>query len=114
MKNLTALIAAFIVTGIIGVALFGIGFSAMVNKNTVPLANSPSGNNTNTVQVSNQVQVQQMESQLTQFQDRLNQAIDQLNTQNTQIQQYQQLLQALVERGVIIVRSDGSVLIPSR
>jgi TolA-binding protein len=113
MKNLTALIAAFIVTGIIGIALFGIGFNAMANKNTVPLANSPTGSNT-TVQVSNQVQVQQLESRLTQYQDRLNQAIDQLNAQNTQIQQYQQLLQALVARGVIVVRSDGSVLVPGR
>jgi TolA-binding protein len=112
MKNLTALIAAFIVTGIIGIALFGIGFSALVNTNTVPLSSTPSGNTT--VQVSNQVQVQQLENRLVQYQDRLNQAVEQLNTQNTQIQQYQQLLQALVARGVIVIREDGSVLIPGR
>jgi Tfp pilus assembly protein FimV len=112
MKNLTALITAFIVTALIGIILFGIGFNAMINKNTAPIVDTPPANNT--VQVSNQVQVKQLENSITQYQSQLNQAIEQLNAQNAQIQQYQSLLQALVARGVIAIQQDGTITIPRR
>ena len=46
MKRLPALIAAFIITGILGFAMFTIGANAMTNKNTVPTLNQPGGSST--------------------------------------------------------------------
>ena len=124
MKNFNALITAFFMTGLIGIVLFGVGFNALINKNTVPTLNSPASSaasssgsntaNTSTSQSSDQAQIQQLQNTVTQYQNQLNQAVQEINAQNAQLAQYQQLIQELVNRGVIIVRQDGTILIPRR
>jgi peptidoglycan hydrolase CwlO-like protein len=120
MKTFSALIAATFITGIIGLAMFGVGSAAVLNKNTVPVKNSPtsaSSGTGNTAQVSSQVQqlqgrIQQYQSRDQQYQKQINQLIQQVNQDNSQVQAYQNLLVELQRRGVIIVRNDGTILIP--
>jgi peptidoglycan hydrolase CwlO-like protein len=133
MKHFSALIAAFIITGFIGFGMFSVGANALSNKNTVPLLNSPaqaagsSQSNTSATQSSTTAdQIQQMQDLINQYQQRdqqaqaeLKQASQQINQDQQQIQQYQQqiqqfqqLLMALQNRGVIIIRQDGTILIP--
>ena len=127
MKNFNAIITAFFMTGLIGIVLFGFGFNALINKNTVPTLDSPASNtltntasstgntaNTSTSQTSNQAQIQQLQNTVTQYQDQLNQAVQEINAQNAQLTQYQQLIQELINRGIIVVRQNGTILIPRR
>jgi len=124
MKNFNAIITAFFMTGLIGIVLFGFGFNALINKNTVPTLNSPAANtltnttsksgNTSASQTSNQAQIQQLQNTVTQYQDQLNQAVQEINAQNAQLAQYQKLIQALANSGVIVIRQDGTILIPRR
>lgn len=122
MKSFSALIAAFIMTGIIGFAMFSIGANALTNKNTIPVTNSPASASVsaNSTQGSSQDQLQQMQNLVNQYQSRdqqyqqqLNQLVQQVNQENTQIQAYQQLLFELQQRGVIIIQRNGTILIPS-
>jgi uncharacterized protein YycO len=122
MKRLPALIAAFIITGILGFAMFTIGANAMTNKNTVPTLNQPGGSSTastSSAQDTNQAQLQQYQSLISQYQardkqyqDRVNTLVQQVNQENSTIQQYQQLLMELQRRGVIFITRDGQILIP--
>jgi peptidoglycan hydrolase CwlO-like protein len=120
MKKLSALIAAFIMTGVIGFAMFSIGANALANKNTLPITNTPtSASAAGSTQAATQPQIQQMQQVINQYQSRdqqyqqqVNQLIQQVNQDNAQVQAYQQLLMELQQRGVIIIRSDGTILIP--
>jgi peptidoglycan hydrolase CwlO-like protein len=124
MKRLPALIAAFIITGILGFAMFTIGANAMTNKNTVPTLNQPGGSSTtststNSAQNTSQAQLQQYQSLISQYQARdkqyqgqVNTLIQQVNQANSTIQEYQQLLMELQRRGVIFITQDGQILIP--
>lgn len=122
MKTFSALIAAFFITAIIGIAMFGIGSNAILNPNTMPVKNSQTSsvNSAGTgTQTSTQSQVQQLQERINQYQSRdqqyqaqLNQLIQQVNQDNNQIQAYQSLLQELQRRGVIFIRRDGTILIP--
>lgn len=122
MKRLPALIAAFIITGILGFAMFTIGANAMSNKNTVPTLNQPGGSSTATTssaQNTSQAQLQQYQNLISQYQardkqyqDQINTLVQQVNQANTSVQQYQQLLMELQRRGVIFITRDGQILIP--
>jgi septal ring factor EnvC (AmiA/AmiB activator) len=142
MKQFTAIIAALLITGVIGSAMFIVGGSALANKNTAPMLNSLSQANTTNVSTSSsdptQAQVQsqsqadaqnlanaqneinQLQTSLTQYQDRLNQAIQQINTDNTQLAQYQaefqqvqNLLTQMQQMGLITIDSNGQIFIGS-
>lgn len=122
MKRLPAIIAALIVTGILGFAMFTIGANAMTNKNTVPTLNQPANSSTastGSAQDTNRAQVQQYQSLISQYQardkqyrDQVNTLVQQVNQENSTIQQYQQLLMELQRRGVIFITQDGQILIP--
>lgn len=122
MKKLSALIAAFVMTGVIGFAMFTIGANALTNKNTLPITNTPtsaSASSTGSTQGATQAQIQQMQQVINQYQTRdqqyqqqLNELMQQVNQDNAQVQAYQQLLFELQQRGVIIIRNDGTILIP--
>lgn len=123
MKQFSALIAAFLITGAIGFAMFSVGSSALLNKNTVPTLNSPTAqaSTTSSQTTTGQSQVQQMQNLIAQYQQRdqqyqtqLNQVETQLNQADNQIQQYQSLLKALQSQGVILIGPDGRILIPGR
>jgi len=134
MKQFTAIIAALLITGVIGSAMFIVGSSALANKNTAPMLNSLSQASTTNVSTSSsdpvqaqadaqnlanaQNEINQLQTSLTQYQDRLNQAIQQINTDNTQLTQYQaqfQQVQALLSQmqslGLITINSSGQIFI---
>ena len=124
MKHATALIAAFLITIVVGMGMFVIGGNAALNKDgSAPLdspqqANSQQANSASPAVDNNQARIDQLQNLVTQYQQREQQYQDELNTAqqqldqtNTTIGQYQQLFQALIQRGVIQVDQSGRVLI---
>jgi signal transduction histidine kinase len=116
MKHISALFAALIITAVIGLGIVVVGVSALTNTNTVALQNSPNtnltGNNiTNAVSnsdgssVSASSEVQQLQQQVSDLQSQLDQA-------GQAIQQYQSLLLALQQRGVIVIDRSGNIYLP--
>ncbi len=127
-KTIPALLAAFMITICIGAGVLLVGGNALLNANGVQISNVPTPANAQRVSVSVQnvtsdqfAQVQQLQSQIAQYQQReqqyqseLSQAADRINSANAQIQQYQALLLALQQRGIITVGSDGRVYLNER
>lgn len=116
MKHISAILTAAIITTIIGLGILVVGVSALTNTNTVALQNSPNaslpGNNiTNTSSNnamssgSSSVDVQQLQQQVSDLQAQLDQA-------SQIIQQYQSLLVALQQRGVITIDRSGNIYLP--
>ncbi len=125
MKIFPAIIAAFLITAMVGIAMLVVGGNALFNQNTVPVTNSPqvvsgAGVSGQAVQpAADQQSVQQMQNLIQQYQQRekqyqseLNTAAQRLNQANQQVQSYQQLIDALQQRGIIRITSDGQVMIP--
>jgi vacuolar-type H+-ATPase subunit I/STV1 len=133
MKTLPAIIAALAITVVIGVAMIAIGANALLNPNTVPVANAAAGGSVTTVSLTaDQQQVEQMQSLIQQYRDRekqyqaqLQQATQRLQQANQQLQQanqaiqqdgqqvqvYQQILIDLQQRGVITITNDGQIIL---
>lgn len=126
-KSFVAALLALVMTTCIGAAIFAIGGAALLDKNGEPPADSPARGASNvhldTAQQTDQVaqlqglisqyqdrekQYQQREQQL---QEQLSQASSQLQADQQTIQQAKILLQALQERGVIRIASDGRIFI---
>ncbi len=118
MKRIQALIAAFIVTSLVGFGMLAIGVNAAFNSNSVPVSDSP---NSPAPAVSADVQPQsaqqyqaridQLNSLIAQYQSREQQYQSQLNQAETQVQQLQAVLQELQRRGIIRIQSDGTILL---
>jgi chromosome segregation ATPase len=124
-KPIIATLIALFMTACVGAAIFTIGGSALLNKNSSPAANSPaSATVANTSAISQSDQVAQLQGLISQYQaheqqyqqreqqlqDQLSQANAQIQTDQQTLQQAQMLLQALQERGVIRI-SDGRIFI---
>ncbi len=121
-KSIVAALAALVITACVGLGIFAVGGAALLNKKTSPVMDSPA----QVTNVSQQTdQVTQLQSLVAQYQDREKQyqqreqdLQDQLTAMSTQLQQSQQsvdqarmILQALQQRGVISISSDGRVFI---
>ena len=113
MKKLSALLAALVITGVIGLGILVIGVSALANRNTVALQDAPNASlassNIGNTTVSSDLsasEVQQLRQQVSDTQAQLDQA-------NLTIQQYQALLLALQQRGVITIGEDGRIYVPN-
>ena len=106
-KHLSALLTAVFITAVIGFGIFVIGVNALANHNTVPIQNTP-GSSTSVSSSSNtaadpaSTNVQQLQQEVTTLQSQLNQA-------SQVIQQYQGLIQALQQRGVITIDQNGNI-----
>jgi peptidoglycan hydrolase CwlO-like protein len=123
MKQASALLGALLITGIIGAAMVLVGANVFLNKNNLPVSNSPSGAAADVTTVSSGVSqdpptidqlqnlVSQYQSREQQYQAQLNQAQQEIQQASSQIQQYQALIQALQQRGVISIGEDGTVYI---
>lgn len=124
-KQIPVILAALTITFILAFGMFGIGSSAVTNKNGVAVSNSPTTASSNPAQAS-QSQVDQLQSLVTQYQQRdqqyqqrekqlqselsdLQNQLDQANSLNAQ---YQRLVQALIDRGVIRVDQSGRIFLP--
>lgn len=112
MKHLSALLTALLITVAIGFGIFVIGVNALTNKNTVPLQSTPnngaaiaSNGSTSADPAASTTNVQQLQQEVTTLQSQLNQA-------SQVIQQYQSLLQALQQRGVITIDQNGNIFLP--
>ncbi len=110
-KHLSAILAALAITAIIGFGIFTIGVNALTNKNTVPLQSTPgsatasTSNSTSANSAGASTNVQQLQQEVSSLQSQLNQATQVL-------QQYQSLIQALQQRGVIVVDQNGNIYVP--
>src|SRR5512142_2393805 len=116
-KKLAALMAAFLSTICVGVAILAVGGAALFNPNGTAAAQSPAQAATAAAS-GNQAQVQQLQALISQYQAREQQLQQQLQNANGQVQQAQQqmqevrsLLLALQQRGLITITGDGQILI---
>jgi predicted Rossmann fold nucleotide-binding protein DprA/Smf involved in DNA uptake len=114
MKHASAITTALIISVVVGLGIVVIGVSAFTNHNTVPLQNSPSSglisNNSSNINSTQNTavdpsQAQQLQQEVTTLQSQLQQA-------SQTIQQYQNLLLVLQQRGVIRIGDDGNIYIP--
>lgn len=114
MKHVSAIITALLITTAIGLGIMVIGVSAINNPNSVPLQNSPSTSTGSTLTdasagqnnsaASTPTQVQQLQQQVSNLQLQLNQA-------GAEIQQYQSLILALQQRGIIAIDRNGNIFL---
>jgi peptidoglycan hydrolase CwlO-like protein len=115
-KTIPALIAAVLVTVVLGTGMFLIG------QNALGISTAKAAATTNTVSTGTVAQYEQLVAQYqtreTQYQAQIAQATNQINTANQQltadsqqIQQYQSLLSQLQNNGLITVANDGTVTI---
>lgn len=114
-KTFPALVAMIVMTVFLGLATLAFGLNALFNQNISPVqaAAQPAPQTTSdqaTLQ-DLQAQIAQYQARETQYQNELQQAADQLNQANQQNQQYQQLIGALQNAGLIQITQDGRVFI---
>lgn len=114
-RILPALLAGLSMTVFIGLCILAFGLNALFSSNITKAqaANQPELV-TETDQVSNQelqAVIAQYQERETQYQKELTQAADQINEVNQQNLQYQQLIRALQNAGVIQITQDGQVLL---
>jgi hypothetical protein len=127
MKRLYALIAAAVITGLVGLGMLAVGVNAALNPNTVAASNAPGdtpGDPATTVSAESpdaQAQIKQLQNLIAQYQDRekqyqarLSDAATQLDQASQTLQSYQQVMTQLQQLGMIRVGSDGSITIRRR
>jgi TolA-binding protein len=137
-RQIRAILAAFVLTGVIAFAMLALGVSALASAKNGEVANIAASPQASPLAVQpaafdpsvlDQLQnlIAQYQLRETQYQSELEQAARQLDQANLQLQQnqtqtqqvqaqtqqYQTLIQALVNAGVIQITADGSVVIPS-
>ena len=119
-KRWPAFLAAFLMTAVIALAILTLGANALLNKSAIPVqAASLSDQAASGVQVTvdqssiDQLQslVEQYKARELQYQSELQQAADQLDQTNAELQQYQGLVNALQESGIIQISQDGRVFL---
>ena len=116
MKQIQALVAAVIITGLVGLGMLAVGVNALLNPNTVAAGDAP-GSALTSVSASSpdaSAQIKQLQDLVAQYQDREKQVQAQLNQADAQLQQVQQLLMEMQRRGLIRINGDGSVQLPRR
>lgn len=127
-KQLPALLAALVMTGIITLIMVVTSADALFNNNTVDVANSTSAASNAaavSIAVADQAKIQQLQDRINEYAQR-EQQYQQLEQQSQQtiqnnqqqvqqaaqqIQQIRQLLSALQDRGLIVIQQDGSIQI---
>jgi septal ring factor EnvC (AmiA/AmiB activator) len=124
-KQISAILAALFITGFIALCITVVGANALVNKNSVPVSNSPQAtvvaSSANDPSAATQTQIQQLEDRINQYQQReqqyqqeLQTAQQQLQDANSQLAQFQQLLQVMQQRGLILINQNGQIFLPGR
>lgn len=119
-KQYTALLAAFAITICMGAGMLLVSGSALINKNGIPVADSPAAATaTAEAKTAEQAQIQQLQSMVAEYQTRevkyqseLSTAGQQLQQATDQLRQYQVLLTALQSRGIITIDASGRVSLP--
>lgn len=117
MKRIQAVIAAVMITGLVGLGMLAIGVNAALNPNTVAVSNAPGDPPAPAVAATSsqtQTQINHLQDLIAQYQNREKQYQAELNQADTQLQQYQALLAELQRRGLIRINSDGSIQLRQR
>jgi peptidoglycan hydrolase CwlO-like protein len=128
MKRLQGLVAATLITLVVGFGMVAVGVNAASNTDSVPVSNSPvqaslasASTAPDPAQAQVQAQINQLQDLIKQYQSReqqyqaeLSKLSQQLSDANTQVNQLQQVLMALQERGVIQITRDGRIFIAGR
>ena len=116
MRQVAAIIAAFMMSALVGLAMLGVGVNARLNRNVVQTVDAPASSN---VSLAPQGQLEQMQNLISQYQARdqeyqsqLNTVMQQLNQRNSQVQQFTRLLLELQNHGLIFIQPDGTILLP--
>jgi hypothetical protein len=128
-KQVKAILAAMLITGVVAIFMAVIGVNAMTNRNGTVVSNLPPSAAVVTStdlsslpadqQISQlQAQVDQLQADITQYQSREQQYQSALDSDNQQLQQYsseiqmiQQLLAYLQNKGLIQITSQGQILV---
>ena len=110
-KQIPALIAAFLVTGFIALAMVVTSANALMNKNGTVASNDPSAVSSASTTNINQAQIDQLQARINEYQQREAQYQQLLQQDQQQIQQFRQFLFAMQQAGLIQLRSDGTVVI---
>lgn len=124
-KQFIALTAAILISLVVGTAMFAIGGAALFNRNGITASDGSGASKLANVSTSQDAQIQQLQALIEQYQAREQQyqqreqqyqsmladANGQVTQFQQQIQQVQMLLQALQQRGIITVTSDGRIFI---
>lgn len=114
-KSIPALLAAALITLVLGGGMFLVGQDAQAASAASQVAVSADSQYAATIQVL-QAQVAQYQAMEQQYQQQLTQAAERINTANQQIEQanlqlaqYQTLLTQLQDSGLIVINSDGTI-----
>ncbi len=121
-KQLVALLVAFGLTGIVGLAMLVVGVNAAANTNGVAVSNSPAqasvANSSGTSASSKDAQIAQLQNLVAQYQAReqqyqtaLQNDQQQINQAQQQMQSVQQLLNFLQQRGIIYIDGQGNITV---
>ena len=125
-KQFIAILSALLMTACVGGSMLAIGGVALFNPNGTTAVNSQaqaaqvvvtSGSQQPQIQqlqaliAQYQAREQQYQARESQYQQQLDQANSQVQQAQQQMQQIQALLNALQERGLITVTSDGRIFI---
>jgi hypothetical protein len=119
-KQLLAFLAAILITGTIALSMFVVGTNALANQNGTTASNSAASVTTPgpASSSSDQAQIAQLQSLVTQYQAREQQYQTALNNDNaqlaqatSQIQMIQQLLAYLQQHGLIQIDSQGQIFV---
>jgi uncharacterized protein YpmS len=120
-KQIVALLAAMLITGLIAMSMVVIGANAMTNQKGTAASNSPAAAGSTTTSSDQAQQIALLQAQVAQYQAREQQYQAALSSDNTQLtqaaseqQMIQQLLAYLQSHGLISIDSQGQITVNGR
>jgi len=114
VKRLQALIAAAIITAMVGLGMLAIGVNAALNPRPVAASGATGLSSAANTGDSAQAQIANLQNTITQYQNQEKQYQAQLDQAQAQIQEYQSVLMQLQRLGVIRINSDGTIQLGRR
>jgi len=109
-RSVSALIAAILVTVLLGVGMYLMGNDALVAADVVSASTQVAVDHQKALE-EYQVREKQCTSQIATAAKRLSAANQKIEQANQQIQQYQMVLNQLQEQGLVTIAQDGTVTI---
>jgi len=120
-KQIVALLAAMLITGLIAMSMVVIGANAMTNQKGTAASNSPAAAGSTTTSSDQAQQIALLQARVAQYQAREQQYQAALSSDNTQLtqaasemQMIQQLLAYLQSNGLISIDSQGQITVTRR
>lgn len=116
-KHVPALVAAFAITAILGTIMLGVGINAKLNKNVIT---AQAAVDTKLIDVQSATPeelrslIAQYQQREVQYQTELTKAASQLDEANMKVSQYENLILALQNAGVIQINRNGQVTLTAR